>query len=1057
MPSSAAHRPVVRTVAYGRPATEALAAAIAAAKQGHPLDPVTVLVSSNLAGLSVRRLIGGGTVGADGATGLANVSFLTPFRLAELLAVDSLPGHPLTNAALAAAARVVLRRRPEPFGRVADHHASEAAVVALYAELSRLRPETLDHLAARDERTASLVAIHRAVGHELAGRFYDEDARAHVAAARIRSDPMAAAGVLGALVWFLPERLSPAQSALVAAAIDSVPSTVVVGITGETTADAAVRRTCRSAGVDVPSDEFTRGGVPVGTRIISVSDPDEEVRAVCREVLALAQAGTPLDRIGVFHPSPDPYARALHEQFEAANLPHNGPSRTRLADGAAGRTLLDALALPERAWGRADVLAVASAGPLRHDGQVVPTSAWENLSRAAGVLGGLDDWATKLETFAGQREERHRLLGEDPATSPGYLAALLDDAHRARALASWVAALAAQIDAVDEAKGWGAKAAQAQLLLDHLLGRAGSRRGWPDAEVTAAERVEAALARLTLLDSLDPDPSSTTFRRAVEAELDEPAGRVGRFGHGVLYGPLAMAPGLDLDAVFVLGMAEGTCPSPRSEDALLPDDVRSAAEDELLTRDEGLRQQHRHLLAALSTGGEHRVLVFPRGDLRGSRTRLPSRWLLSTASALHGERVHSTDFAALGEPVVGEVRSFSDGLTRAPAAVSLVERDLAALEARRRAGLDPAASPAIGLDLRRGLEAQAARHSERFTEWDGNLAGLPVPSPSGGKRLSATAMQSWAACPFRYFLGQVLGLAERPEPEAVTTIAAADRGTLLHEVLERFVREAIERPEGPPEPDTPWPEADRLRLREIATEVFARFRGEGRTGRELLWRLEQRFLLGDLDVFLEDDEARRAAFRSTPIAVELPFGIDGEDPLRIELDEGRVLAFRGYIDRVDRTADGGHVVVDYKSGKGTAYKALDEDPVLAGTTLQLGLYAEAVGQRFGGGGAASYFWMISSRGEYKLHGGPWEDEDRARFREVLTAITDGIEAGAFPARPGGYESFWRTHENCGFCDFDRLCPRDRDEHQLAKAEAPELAVLARLLPPEPIDAGEVPA
>ena len=121
------------------------------------------------------------------------------------------------------------------------------------------------------------------------------------------------------------------------------------------------------------------------------------------------------------------------------------------------------------------------------------------------------------------------------------------------------------------------------------------------------------------------------------------------------------------------------------------------------------------------------------------------------------------------------------------------------------------------------------------------------------------------------------------------------------------------------------------------------------------------------------------------------------------------------------------------------------------------MYAEAVAQRFGGSPTSSYFWMLSARGDYQLHGGPWEDEHRTRFREVLTAITDGIEAGAFPARPGGYESFWRSHENCGFCDFDRLCPRDRDEHQLAKADAPELAVLARLLPPEPVDedAGEV--
>ncbi|MCB9371877.1 MAG: PD-(D/E)XK nuclease family protein [Microthrixaceae bacterium] len=1059
MTEPAAAHPVVRQVAYGRPATEALAEAIATAKRSHPLDPVTVVVSSNLAGLSARRLVGGGTVGRGARPGLANVSFLTPLRLAELLVADALPGHPLTNAALAAAARVVLRRRPEPFGRVADHHASEAAVVGLYAELSRLRPATLAQLEGRDDRTATLVAVHRAVEQALRGQFSDEDARAHTAAERVATDP-AAAAALGHLVWFLPERLTPAQAALIAAAVRAVPTQVVVGCTGDEDADAAVRRACRDAGVDLARDPGSSGAAvraepPTGTRIISVSDPDEEVRAACREVLALAEAGTPLDRIGVLYPTPDPYARALHEQFDAAGIPHNGPARTRLADGVVGRTLLGALALPERDWGRADVLAVASAGPLRHDGAVVPASAWETLSRAAGVLGGLDDWSTKLDALAGQREERHRLLAEDPATSPGYLAGLLDDAHRARDLARWVHDLSEQVGAVDRADGWADKVDRARALLEHLLGRAGSRRGWPEHELAAAERVEAALARLTLLDGLDPHPATVTFRRAVEAELDEPTGRSGRFGHGVLHGPLAMAPGLDLDAVLVLGMAEGTCPSTRAEDALLPDDVRAATGDELLTRDERLRRQHRHLLAALDAGRAHRILVFPRGDLRGSRTRLPSRWLLATATALRGERVHSTDFASLGAPVVDEVRSFADGLTATPAAVSLVERDLATLEARRRAGLEPADAPFAGADLRRGLVAQAARRSEHLTEWDGNLAGLPVPSPSAGKRLSASAMQAWASCPFRYFLGQVLGLAERPEPETVTTISALDRGTLLHEILDRFVREAIERPDGPPSPDEPWPTADRARLRQIAAEAFARFRGEGRTGRDLLWRLEQRFLLGDLDHFLDDDDARRAALRSTPLAVEQPFGIDGVEPLRIELDDGRVLAFRGYIDRVDTTADGGHVVIDYKSGKGDAYRGLADDPVLAGTALQLGLYAEAV-SRQRGGEASSYFWMLGERGGYALHGGPWDDERRARFRDVLAAITDGIEAGTFAARPGEYVSFWRTHDNCGFCDFDRLCPRDRDEHELAKAAAPELAVLRRLALPVAADDESAP-
>lgn len=1044
LPPAAGPAPVVRTVAYGRPATEALAAAIEEAKTGHPLDPVTVLVASNVAGLSVRRLIGGGTVGGGG---LANVSFLTPLRLAELLAADALPGLPITNAVLAAAARRVLRHRPAPFAAVAEHHASEAAVVALYAELSRLRPETLDRLGHHDEHTGALVGIFRAMQRELGDRFYDEDERARAAADRLHTDAAGARALLGRLVWFLPERLTPAQVAVVAATLALVPSTVVVGLCGDAAADEDVRRTCAAAGVAVP--EGTGPATPpTGSRIISVSDPDEEVRAVCREILALAEAGTPLDRIGVFHPAPDPYARSLHEQLALAHLPHNGPSRTRLADRVAGRTLLDALALPERRWGRADVLAVAGAGPVRAGGQLVPAAAWEHLSRAAGVVGGLDDWAGKLASYAAQREDDHRRRAAEPGPSEARLAAILDDAHRSRDLAAWVAALAEHLAAVEAAEGWAGKSAAASGLVDHLLGPAGRRAGWPDAEVVAAERVDAALTRLALLDEVDPLPTMVTYRRAVEAELDAPAGRVGRFGDGVVFGPLASAPGLDLDAVFVLGLAEGTCPRPHGEDALLPDEVRAAAGDELPTREARLHDQHRHLLAALAAGRTHRVVLYPRGDLRGTRARLPSRWLLDTASALHGARVNSSGFAALGAPTVHEVASFAHGLATAPAALSLVERDLAVLDRHTRAGLDPVDDPLAGPALRRGLLAQAARRGATFTVWDGNLAGLGVPSPSGGQRLSATAMQSWAACPFRYFLGQVLGLTDRPDPETVTAIAATDRGSLLHEVLERFLGEAITAPGGPPRPGEPWPAAARARMAEIAEDVFERFRGEGRTGRELLWRLERAFLLGDLAAFLVHDARRRAAFASTPVAVEEPFGLDGEPPLTLDVGAGRTLAFRGYIDRVDATPDGGHVVYDYKSGKGSHYGELDQDPVRQGQVLQLGLYAEAVAQRRGGE-VATWFWMLNSAGDYQLHGGPWTAAHRARFVEVLTAITDGIEAGTFPARPGDWNLFFRQHDNCRYCAFDRLCPRDRHEHERAKAGAPELAVLDRLLPPEP--------
>jgi hypothetical protein len=321
-----------------------------------------------------------------------------------------------------------------------------------------------------------------------------------------------------------------------------------------------------------------------------------------------------------------------------------------------------------------------------------------------------------------------------------------------------------------------------------------------------------------------------------------------------------------------------------------------------------------------------------------------------------------------------------------------------------------------------------------------------VPSPVG-RRLSATALQTWASCGFRYFLGQVLGLGERLDPEAVVEISPADRGSLVHEILERFIDQAIRRPGGPPLPEEPWSADDAERLQAIAGDLFVETEAKGTTGRPLRWRLQQQFVRGDLDAFLAADSELRAELGTRPAHAELAFGFDESPPLTIDLGPGRRLAFRGKIDRVDQTADGSHVVYDYKTGRGDHYRGLDADPVLEGTTLQLGLYAEAVRHRLGADRVHSSYWMVSDAGGFKRRGYEWTADRRARFVDVVAAITDGIEAGTFPMRSGPYNLFFRQHDNCRHCAFDSLCPRDRDDQELAKQGAPELAVRARLRPP----------
>jgi ATP-dependent helicase/nuclease subunit B len=1025
----------VRTVSYGRPAGEALAAAVGSAKGGAPLAPVTVIVGSNFAGLTARRLLGAGVVGGGG---IANVAFVTPFRLAELVASDLLlDRQPLTNPVLGAAVRLALADDPGPFARVKDHLATEASLASLYAELSNLSDSALQRIQTEGGAAGRrAMAFQRSIAKHLDG-FHGEADVARAAAEHPRMQ--SALAPFGRFVWYLPAPMTLPMAQFIGSVLSSAPSSVLIGLTGDHEADVSVWRTCRWSGVEPPAVDAPGAAAPAKTAaadvIVSVSDADEEVRAVIRRIMALAVQGVPLDRIGVFHPTPDPYVGILQQQFAAAGIPANGPTRRRIRDSVAGRTLLATLALPAQRWRRDRVMALVGGAPVRHRRAPARPASWETLTRRAGVVRDLDDWRVKVA--AHRRSIEERISEADADSGDGRVERLEGDRQDLADLLEFVEDLASAVSDVDSADGWAAKAAAATSLLRCLLGEAPSRSGWPEEELAAYDRVEESLVRLAALDRLEPRPSPSLFCRALAAELDTFHGRSGRYGEGVMYGPLASAVGHDLDAVFVLGCAEGRCPAPRRDDAMLADSVRALTDGELQLRSGRLHDQHRWFLAALSAAPVgRRVLTFPRGDLRGGRRSLPSRWLLDSASAIAGRPVHATDFEHLGLPVVEAVPSFATGLRTAAVHGSLVERDLGAMATHLRRGGVLDEYP-VADQVRRGLQAQAERRSEAFTEWDGNLRGLPIPS-TGARPLSPTSLEAWATCGFRYFLKFVLGLGERDEPERVIELSALDGGSAAHAILEQFMLEVLAR--GAPDPQQGWTKEDRARLAEIAELVLTEYERRGRTGRPLHWSLAKPELLATLDGFLDADDGHRAANGSRPHRVEWRFGLDGVPPVSITLKDGRTLSFRGMVDRVDLAEDGRVIVSDYKTGKGDKFKGIaDGDPVAAGTLLQLGLYAEAAVQILGAPQVTSHYWMVDAEGGYARHGYDWSPGRRERFVDVVTAIADGIEAGIFPAVPGEWDSFRATNENCRYCDFSTLCPRERGEHAAAKAEAPEMA------------------
>jgi ATP-dependent helicase/DNAse subunit B len=279
-----------------------------------------------------------------------------------------------------------------------------------------------------------------------------------------------------------------------------------------------------------------------------------------------------------------------------------------------------------------------------------------------------------------------------------------------------------------------------------------------------------------------------------------------------------------------------------------------------------------------------------------------------------------------------------------------------------------------------------------------------------------------------------LGSAERPEE--ILRITALDRGNLVHQVLERYVLTLLAGEERSLE-----------RLHAIAEELFEEVESKGLAGKPLLRRYEKEVMLRELAAFFADDV-------HTPLAAELPFGMDGSEPVVLTLPDGRRIGFRGKADRVDDDGRGGLVVTDYKTGRGHGYEQVAKDPVDRGRRLQLPLYGLAARDRFGEDRPVhARYVMVSERANYAEYGIDVDDAVMDRFTDVLDVIVSGIAAGAFPTRPGELSSWTGTWDNCTYCEFDRLCPVGRDAHWHTKKHSePALRRYVDLAEGDPADA-----
>jgi RecB family exonuclease len=950
-----------------------LAAAVAGAQGSDPLAPVTVIAPSAYAALFARRALGA-LPGAQGRRGIANVSCTTADKVARQLGVPVLAARGLRVAPGPVDLEAIRMNALDCRGWLTNLVGHPRGLVALrdaLGELRRCPAPTLAALGRRRGRIGDLARLLDEVRAHLHGRSFADTVDLAEAAAEAADGTGAALGTLGTVVCLDPGPMAPSERRIL---------DLVVGPGGPTRV--------------VPGP----GALPL-TEVRDCADPDEEVRAAVRAVVASVEAGVPSWAQAILHPPGSPYSRALRQELAAAGVAANGPETRRLDRSVAGASLLGLLDLARSDWARDDVVGWISTAPVvaGRDRRRVPASRWDELSASAGVVRGAGQWAERLGNLA--------------VREPAW-------ADEAETLADFVDHLVA--GAAAPGGSWSKHAAWAVGLIDRYL--VADPESWPADEVAATEQVRGTVLALAELDSISEAPDRAAFVRAVRAALEET--RLdgsdlpdGSFGDGVFVAPFGRARGLRFDGVILVGLADAVVPGGIGEDALLSEeDRRLDTSGGLRTRATRLEELHGDLLAAVGAGAARRMATYPRVDTRTGRAQVPSRWMASVTALATRRR---------------SVDSFAASIAAADPPLSVRELELHNLARWAADGRDPALSPvALGADrLGVGIGAARDRAGEDFTRFDGNV-GVGLVSPFlADAPMSATRLEAYAKCPRRFLYDRVLQVSRRTLPEELWQMEPIERGSLVHAILEAYL---LERLAGAPR--------SLPRLLAVAEVYFAEAEGRGLVGKPLLWRMDKAAMRRDLARF-HDEEGDLE-----PLAAELEFGTGAEGagpPVVVVLDSGDEVRFKGMADRVDRAPSGELVVSDYKTGRQRMLSDLKKDPVAGGRLLQLPIYAMAAQARFGGDTVRARYWLLSEARVAPSYSVTMTDAVRARFRAVLALIAGAVEAGAFPGAPTDKGD--RQFEACRHCDFDGVCPSTRDRQWARKSGAAAVAPVLALM------------
>ncbi len=998
-------RPTSDTVANGKPLVAHLSGLVRDIRQRNQLSKILVITPSSYSAFFLKRAVTD-TVCETSGTGLFNVEFMRIADVADLL-YDATPNRldkpslsPLLAFELFHEA-ITSRETRGPLTEHAENDSTIAAVQRTIEDLALLDIGTDAALRDLVNRSNSaiypqLLEIYRR--YRLgADRYVSRHEKVRIAGQTITHDPSITSRVLAQDIIIAKPSAAPDVHATLWETLQQLPTATSINITPDVPDDSndpdAHRQTC----------------------FYSTMGAADEPRALIRNIVEDARNGIRFGEMAVFYPSSD-YASRIKDALDAAGIANCGPSIRTLADTAAGKFIALFLTMLSEDMRRAAFASWISSSPVINPitKSRVPSVPWEIASRHAKISSFNEEtnWEHSLDRYAGLMEYRaRRASAADEFTSGSDPEALDEAARNARFLKRFVTNLSELTD-TSNLTVW----SQWVEWLDKITA---TYLAPEDNKTEGYEQIQDALNQVRQLDevsnsSVNRDQFSRTLRRLLQTSVGASSG----WGSSVLVAPLSAGTGTAFKSVHILGMAEGILPGPGRSDPLLPDSLKLQLDSDgerLLTKKDHLKYNHDTFQMALYSAPYVRM-YWNKSLLGATNESYPSPWFVNEIQKAHNQT--NVPVKSLMDPKsdyvepVTALSELSDVKEKAPSKYEFGLNDVAIRSNRPGERATLLADPSFA-NLAAGHQISASRASDIFGPSDGyvgntNINSLPV------WETSATALESYAKCPYNYFLAHELKVDERIDPEESLTLSPLDRGILVHSILEKFLASSpVDRSA-----------TGRHALREIATAELDRFQKEQFIGYDAIFDLEKVQITRDLETWHRTHLSILDGYEDE-LLTEESFGFDADSLGQFQLKDGFLVQFRGKIDLIAIAPERDRALVfDFKTGTRSYSEIKSEDITDSGKRLQLPIYSSVASHLLGNTvDIQSAFWFVFVSGSTQLR--PTNKvhlmDALDQFEPELETLVNGIRSGAFPANPGGRSSF----NNCTYCPYDAVCTSDR--------------------------------